>query len=34
MLTVAKDEENKERVEALTKELINIQREIEEVKGR
>ncbi|MDR2355683.1 MAG: DNA primase [Clostridiales Family XIII bacterium] len=34
MLTVANDEENKERVEALTKELINIQREIKEVKGR
>ncbi|MDR2770961.1 MAG: DNA primase [Clostridiales Family XIII bacterium] len=34
MLTVANDEENKERVEALTKELINIQREIIEVKGR
>jgi DNA primase len=34
MLTVANDEENKERVEALTKELINIQREIKEVKAR
>jgi DNA primase len=34
MLTVLNDEENRERVEALTKELINIQREIEEVKGR
>jgi DNA primase len=34
MLTVANEEENKERVEALTKELINMQREIKEVKGR
>jgi DNA primase len=34
MLTVANDDENKERVEALTKELIGIQREIKEVKGR
>jgi DNA primase len=34
MLTVANDEENEERIEALTRELINIQREIEEVKGR
>jgi DNA primase len=34
MLTVANDEENKERIEALTRELINIQREIKEVKGR
>jgi ATP-dependent Lon protease len=34
MLTVANDEENKERIEALTRELINIQKEIKEVKGR
>jgi DNA primase len=34
MLTVANDEENKERVEALTKELIRIQQEIRGVKGR
>ncbi|MDR2131759.1 MAG: DNA primase [Clostridiales Family XIII bacterium] len=34
MLTVANDDENKERVEALTRELINIQRGIKEVKGR
>jgi DNA primase len=34
MLTVANDEENKERIEALTKELINIQQEIRGVKGR
>jgi DNA primase len=34
MLTVANDEENKERIEALTRELIDIQREIKEVKGR
>jgi DNA primase len=34
MLTVANDEEDKERIEALTRELINIQREIKEVKGR
>ncbi|MDR2088468.1 MAG: DNA primase [Clostridiales Family XIII bacterium] len=34
MLTVANDEENKERVDTLTRELIGIQREIKEVKGR
>jgi DNA primase len=37
MLTVANDDESKEgkeRVEALTRELINIQREMKEVKGR
>jgi DNA primase len=34
MLTVLNDEENREKVEALTKESINIQREIEEIKGR
>jgi DNA primase len=34
MLTVANDEENKERIETLTRELINIQREIKEIKGR
>jgi DNA primase len=34
MLTVANDEENKERIETLTRELIDIQREIKEVKGR
>jgi hypothetical protein len=34
MLTVANDVENEERIEALTRELIDIQREIEEVKGR
>ncbi|MDR1573666.1 MAG: DNA primase [Clostridiales Family XIII bacterium] len=34
MLTVANDEEDRERIEALTKELINIQQEIRGVKGR
>jgi hypothetical protein len=34
MLTVANDDENEERIEALTRELIDIQREIREVKGR
>jgi hypothetical protein len=33
MLTVANDEEDKERVVELTKELIRIQQEIQEIKG-